>query len=94
MLNHRAMRGVKMTDGERSFKDKLAFQIVRLKIQQIFEECSKLEERDKNALYEVIGNLLLQRIRSTEIPAAADETSPEFSELAELGHNGRFRRGV
>lgn len=29
--------------------------LVRLKIQQIFEECSKFEERDKKALYEVIG---------------------------------------
>jgi hypothetical protein len=47
-----------MSDGERPLKDKLAFQIVRLKIQQIFEEFSKFEEKDKKALYEVMGNLL------------------------------------
>ena len=70
-----------MTDGERPFKEKLAFQIVRLKIQQIFEECNKFEEREKKALYEVIGNLLLQRIRSAETPALADETPPGTSEL-------------
>ena len=70
-----------MTDGERSFKEKLALQIVRLKITQIFEECSKFEERDKNALYEEIGNLLLQRIRSAETPSLADEAPPEFTGL-------------
>jgi hypothetical protein len=57
--------------------------LVRPKIQQIFEECSKFEERDKKALYEVIGNLLLQRIRSAETPALADETPPGFSELTD-----------
>jgi hypothetical protein len=72
-----------MTDGERPLKDKLAFQIVRLKIQQIFEECSKFEEKDKNALYEVMGNLLLQRIRSTETPTPADEAPPELTELTD-----------
>jgi hypothetical protein len=72
-----------MTDGERSFKEKLALQIVRLKITQIFEECSKFEEKDKKALYEVIGNLLLQRIRSAEIPAPADEAPLEFTGLTD-----------
>jgi hypothetical protein len=72
-----------MADGERPFKEKLAFQIVRLKIQQIFEECSKFEERDKKALYEVIGNMLLQRIRSAETPGLADETLPEVRELTD-----------
>ena len=55
-----------MTDGERPLKDKLAFQIVRLKILQIFDECSKFNESDKKALYEVMGNLLLQRIGAAE----------------------------
>ena len=68
--------GLQMTEGERGFKEKLAFQIVRLKIQQIFEECSKFDENDKKALYEVIGNLLLQRIRSTQTPTPADEAPP------------------
>jgi hypothetical protein len=65
-----------MTDGERSLKEKLAFQIVRLKIQQIFEGCSKFDESDKKALYEVIGNLLLQRIGAAETPSPADEAPP------------------
>jgi hypothetical protein len=72
-----------MTDGERPLKDKLAFQIVRLKIQQIFEECSKFEEKDKKALYEVMGNLLLQRIGAAEPPTPADEAPPELAELKE-----------
>ena len=71
-----------MTDGERPFKNTLAFQIVRLKIQQIFEECSKFEEKDKKALYEVMGNLLLQRIGAAETLAPVDETPPP--ELTEL----------
>jgi hypothetical protein len=72
-----------MTEGERGFRGKLAFQIVRLKIQQIFEECSKFDEKDKKALYEVIGNLLLQRIRSTETPTLANEALPELTELTD-----------
>jgi hypothetical protein len=75
------MRGFKMTDSGRPFKEKLAFQIVRLKIEQIFEECSKFEERDKKALSEVMGNMLLQRIRSAETPTRADEGPPELIEL-------------
>ena len=73
-----------MTEGERGFKEKLAFQIVRLKIQQIFEECSKFDENDKKALYEVIGNLLLQRIQSTETTTLADEAPLELTELTDL----------
>jgi hypothetical protein len=72
-----------MTDGERPLKEKLAFQIVRLKIQQIFEECSKFEESDKKALYEVMGNLLLQRLRSAEAPTLADEAPPGLTELTD-----------
>ena len=70
-----------MTERELPFKEKLAFQIVRLKILQIFEECSKFDESDKKAVYEVIGNLLLQRIRSAETPTPADEAPPELTEL-------------
>jgi hypothetical protein len=72
-----------MTEGERGFKDILAFQIVRLKIQQIFEECGKFNENDKKTLYEIIGNLLLQRIRTTETPTPADEAPPELTELTD-----------
>ena len=69
--------------GERSLKEKLAFHIVRLKIQQIFEECSKFDESDKKALYEVIGNLLLQRIGAAETPSPADEAPPVSTELTD-----------
>jgi hypothetical protein len=72
-----------MTDGERPIKKTLAFQIVRLKIEQIFAECSRFEEQDKKALYEVIGNLLLQRIGATETPTPTDETSPGSPELTD-----------
>jgi hypothetical protein len=58
-----------MTEGERGF----AFQMVRLKILQIFDECDKFDESDKKALYEVMGSLLLQRIRSIETPTPAIE---------------------
>jgi hypothetical protein len=72
-----------MTEGERGFKEKLAFQIVRLKILQIFEECSKFDESDKKALYEVMGNLLLQRIGAAQTLSPADETPPELTELTD-----------
>jgi hypothetical protein len=72
-----------MTGGERPLKEKLAFQIVRLKIQQIFEECSKFGESDKKALYEVIGNLLLQRIGAVDPSTPADETPPGLTELSD-----------
>ena len=75
----RAIRGFKMTD-RRPFRETLAFQIVRLKIEQIFEECSKFEEKDKKALYEVMGTLLLQRIGPVATPTPADETVPGLSE--------------
>jgi hypothetical protein len=75
--------GASMTGSERPLKDKLAFQIVRLKIQQIFEECSKFDESDKKALYEVMGNLLLQRIGAAEPPTPANETPPGLTELTD-----------
>lgn len=78
----RVMRGFKMTD-RRPFKATLAFQIVRLKIEQIFEECSKFEEKDRKALYEVMGTLLLQRIGPAETPIPADETAPGSTELTD-----------
>jgi hypothetical protein len=89
---HRAMRGFKMTVGERPRQRKLAFQIVRLKIQQIFEECSKFEERDKNALYEAIGNLLLQRIRPAEARTPADKMPAGFGELTDAAAMDDFTR--
>jgi hypothetical protein len=73
------LAGLQMTEGERGF----AFQIVRLKILQIFEECSKFDESDKKALYEVMGNLLLQRIGAAETLSPADETPPELTELTD-----------
>jgi hypothetical protein len=77
------LAGLQMTEGERGFKEKLAFQIVRLKILQIFEECSKFVESDKKALYEVMGNLLLQRIGAAQTLSPADETPPELTELTD-----------
>jgi hypothetical protein len=71
-----------MTD-QRPFKETLAFQMVRLKIQQIFEECSKFEEKDQKALYEVMGNLLLQRIGAAETPTPADETPSGLTKLTD-----------
>jgi hypothetical protein len=75
--------GHQMTDGKRPFKETLALQIVRLKVEQIFEECSKFEERDKKALYELMGNMLLQRIGSAETPTGADEAPLELTELTD-----------
>jgi hypothetical protein len=73
-----------MIEGRRDFKEKLAFQVVRLKILQIFEECSKFDEKDKKALYEVMGNLLLQRIGAAETPTPVDEMPPpELTELTD-----------
>jgi hypothetical protein len=76
-----------MTDGERSFKEKLALRIVHRKIDSIFDECSKFEEKDKRILFEVIGNLLLQHmrqlphIRAADTSTAADETPPKIREF-------------
>jgi hypothetical protein len=81
-----------MTHSERPFKEKLALQIVRLKIRQLFEDCSKFEERDKKALYEEIGNLLLQRIRSAETPALADEAPPRISGLTDATLSDDFTK--
>jgi hypothetical protein len=80
-----------MTD-QRPFKETLAFQMVRLKIQQIFEECSKFEEKDRKALYELMGNLLLQRIGAATTPAPADETPPGLAELTDAAPIGDSNR--
>ena len=81
--------GLQMTEGERGFREKLAFQIVRLKIQQIFLECSKFEEKDKRALYEIMGNLLLQRIGAAETPTPADETLTELADAVSTDDSTR-----
>jgi hypothetical protein len=73
-----------MMTERRPFNATLEFQIVRLKIEQIFEECSKFEERDKKALYEVMGNLLLQRIGTAETPTPADDTPPGLTEVTDV----------
>ena len=82
---------LKMTD-QRPFKETLAFQMVHLKIQQIFEECSTFEEKDRKALYEVMGNLLLQRICAAETPTPADETPPGLAELTDAAQTDDSNR--
>jgi hypothetical protein len=78
-----------MTDAERSFKEKLALQIVICKIDIIFAECSKFKERDKKILLDVIGTLLLQHMRQLPHPRASqtsaptDEAPPQVRELAD-----------
>jgi hypothetical protein len=78
-----------MTDGGRPFKEKLALRIVLRKIDILFEECSKFDERDKKILLEVIGNLLLQHmrqlphIRAAKTSAPADEAPPQIEVSAD-----------
>jgi hypothetical protein len=85
--------GRQMTDGERPFKEKLALQIVIRKIDLLFEECSKFEERDKRILFDVIGTLLLQQmrqlphIRAAKTSTPADEARP-IRELADTAPDG------
>jgi hypothetical protein len=87
-----------MTDGERSFKEKLALQIVLRKIDSIFEECSKFEEKDKKILFEVMGTLLIQHmrelshIRAAKSSAPADETPPQIRELADTAPTDGVRQ--
>ena len=81
-----------MTDGGCSFKEKLALKVVLLKIDSIFEECSKVEERDKNALYEAIGNLSLQRIRPAEARTPADEMPVGFGGLTDAAAMDDFTK--
>jgi hypothetical protein len=87
-----------MTDGERSFKEKLALKIVLLKIDSLFEECSKFEGRDKKILLEVIGSLLLQHmrqlshIRAAKTSTPADEAPPQSRELADMAPTDGIRQ--
>jgi hypothetical protein len=86
-----------MTLGERPFKEKLALQIVICKIDGLFEECSKFEEKDKKILFDVIGNLLLQHmrrlphIRAAKASAASDEAPPRIRELADTAPTNGIR---
>ena len=86
-----------MTDGGRSFKEKLALQIVIRKIDLLFEECSKFEERDKKILFDVIGTLLLQQmrqlphIRAAKTSTPADEARP-IRELADAAPTDGIRQ--
>ena len=90
--------GYQMTDGERPFKERLALQIVVRKIDSIFEECSKFEEKDKKILFEVLGNLLLQHMRQLPHARAAktstpiDETPPQIRELADTAPTDDVRQ--
>jgi hypothetical protein len=76
--------GLPMTNGERPFKEKLALQIAIRKIDSVFEACSKFDEKDKNILFEVIRNLLLQHITHGPggTPVPADQATPPVTELA------------
>jgi hypothetical protein len=86
-----------MTDGERPFKEKLAFQIVIRKIDLLFEECSKFEVRDKK-LFDVIGTLLLQHmrqvphIRAAKTSAPIEEAPPQIRELADTAQTDGIRQ--
>jgi hypothetical protein len=71
-----------MTDGERSFKEKLALQIALRRIDAIFEECSKFEERDRKILFEAIRSLLLHKYSLTETPARTDEAPLQLADTA------------
>jgi hypothetical protein len=81
-----------MTNGERSFKEKLALQIAIRKIDSVFEACSRFDEKDKKILFEVIRNLLLQHIPHGPggIPVPADEATPPFRELADAAPTVRL----
>jgi hypothetical protein len=71
-----------MTDGEKSFKDKLEFQIALRKIDSAFEACSRFEGADKKTLFEAIGNLLFQHAPPVpvETPPSTDEAPALFSD--------------
>jgi hypothetical protein len=83
--------------GERPFKEKLALQIVICKIDGLFEECNKFEERDKKILFDVIGNLLLQHmrrlphIRAAKTSTGSNETPPRIRELADTAPTDGIR---
>ena len=64
-----------MTEGEKSFKDKLEFQIALRKIDSAFEACSKFEGVDQKTLFEAIGNLLFQHAPPVlvEAPTSSEE---------------------
>ena len=96
--NHRSHAGLQMTDGGRSFKEKLALQIVIRKIDLIFEECSKFEEGDKKILFDVMGTLLLQHmrrlphIRTEKTSAPIEEAPPQIRELADTAPTDGIRQ--
>jgi hypothetical protein len=73
-----------MTDGARSFKEKLALQIALRRIDTIFEECSKFEERDRKILFEAIRSLLLHNHSHTETPARTDEAPLQLADTAPI----------
>jgi hypothetical protein len=86
-----------MTLGERPFKEKLALQIVICKIDGLFVECNRFEERDKQILFDVIGNLLLQHmrqlphVRAAKTSAPTDEVPPRIMELADTAPTDGIR---
>jgi hypothetical protein len=86
-----------MTEGEKSFKDKLEFQIALRKIDSAFEACGRFEGEDKKTLFEAIGNLLFQHAPPdpVEAPTSSDEAPPLFSdrclELASVAPTDEIR---
>jgi hypothetical protein len=86
-----------MTDGERSFREKLALQIVIRKIDMIFAECSTFKERDKKILLEVIATLLIQHmrelphVRASQSFVSTDEAPPKIRAVADNTPTDRIR---
>jgi hypothetical protein len=81
-----------VTDRDRPFKERLALQIALRKIDDVFEACSKFDEKDKKILFEVIRNLLLRQISHGPggTPVPADDATPPFRELADTALKTRL----
>jgi len=96
--NHSAMRGLQVTDGERSFEEMLAYRIALLKIDSAFEACSQFGNASKQAFYEEIKIRLSQHdAHGHSKPLAATDKPPSlFSdrcfELAEMAPTDEIRR--
>jgi hypothetical protein len=87
----RAIRGLKMTD-RRPFREKLAFQIVRLKIERIFEECSKFEEKDKKSSLRGNGNPVAATHWSRRYTHPRGRNGAWIVRVDRRGRNGRFHQ--
>jgi hypothetical protein len=65
-----------MTGGERPFKEKLALQIALRRIDSVFEDCNKFDEKDRKILFEAIGDRLIHYHGSGETPARTGDAPP------------------